>query len=49
MVDAAVMEPVELHVHGFGSFGLDMTVDDVFSSAVVSLDRCRRLMMTQFL
>ena len=40
MVDAAVMEPVELHAHGFGSFGMDMTVYDVSSSAVVSLDRC---------
>ena len=46
MVDAAVMEPVETHVHGFGLFGLDMTVDDVFRSAVVSLDRCRRLKVT---
>ena len=49
MVDAAVTEPVELHVHDFGSFGLDTTVDDAFSSAVVSLDRSRRLTMTQFL
>ena len=49
LVDAAVKEPVELHVHGFGLFRLDMTVDDAFSSAVVSLDRSRGLMMTQFL
>ena len=49
MVDAAVTEPVEFHVNGFGSFGLDMTVDDAFSSAVVSLDRCRWLTMTPFM
>ena len=28
---------------------MDTTVDDTFSSAVVSLDRSRRLMMSQFL
>jgi hypothetical protein len=46
LVDAAVMEPVEIHVHGFGPFGLDTTVDDAFSSAVVRLDRSRGLTMT---
>ena len=49
LVDTAVVEPMELHVNGFCLFGLDTTVDDVFSSAVVRLDRCRRLTMTQFL
>ena len=49
LVDTAVTEPVEVHVHGIGSFGLDTTVDDAFSSAVVCLDRSRGLMMTQFL
>ena len=43
MVDALVTKPVELHVHGFGLFRLDTTVDDAFGSAVVSLDGCRGL------
>ena len=49
LVDTAVAEPMELHVHGFCFFGLDMTVDDVVSSAVVSLDGCRGLRTSQFL
>ncbi len=34
------MEPVQSKVYGFGLFGLDMTVDDSFGSAVVGLDGC---------
>ena len=48
-VDTAVVEPMELHVNGFCLFGLDTTVDDTFSSAVVHLDWSRGVMMTQFL
>ena len=49
LVDTAVMKPMESHVHGFCSFGLDTTVDDAFGSAVVSLDECRGFGMSQFL
>ena len=35
LVDTAVSKQVESHVHGFGMFGLDMTVDDALGSAVV--------------
>ena len=40
MVDTAVSKPVESHLHGFGMFGLDMTLDDAVGSAVVGLDQC---------
>ena len=43
MVDALVMEPVKMHVHGFGELRLYRTVDDTLSSTVVSLYRRRRL------
>ena len=49
MVDAAVAEPVEAHVHGFGTFWLDTAVDNAFGSAVVCLDWSRGLLVTQFL
>ncbi len=49
LVDTVATEPVEMHVHGFGLFGLDTTIDDALSSAVVCLDWSRGLMMTQFL
>ena len=49
LVDTSISEPVESHFHGLCLFWLDMTVDDTFGSAVVSLYRCRGLNITQFL
>ena len=49
LVDIAVMEEMELHVHGCCSSRLNVTVDDSFGSAVVGLDGCRGLRMSQFL
>ena len=40
LVDTAITKPVILHVHGFGSFGMEMTVDNIVGSAVVCLDGC---------
>ena len=45
LVSTTVSEPAELHVHGFSLSWLDMTVDDAFDSAVVSLYQCRVLCM----
>jgi hypothetical protein len=44
-----VADPVETHVHGFGSALLDRVVGDAFSAFVVGLDGCGRLWMTEFL
>jgi hypothetical protein len=49
LIDTIVLEPVELHDHGFGSFGLDATVGDAFGSDAVSLDGCRGLGISQLL
>ena len=43
----AVMKPVEVHVNCFGLFVLNTTVDDIFGSAIVSLDGCGGLRMSQ--
>ena len=48
MVATLVMEPVKMHVHGFGALRLYTTVDDTLSSTV-GLYRRRRLTMLQFL
>ena len=45
----AISEPVESHVHGFGPFGLDLSVDDAFGGGVVCLERGGRLCVSEFL
>ena len=44
-----ISQPVEAHVHGFGSFLLDSVVDDSLGCAIVSFDGCSGLRVTQFL
>ena len=39
------LQPVELHVHRFGASWLNVVGDDVMGCAVVSLDRCGRLLV----
>ena len=41
----AIAKPMELHVHGFEPFGLNVIFDDTFSRAIVRLQRCARLWM----
>jgi hypothetical protein len=42
-----VADPVETHVHGFGSALLDRVVGDAFSAFVACLGGCVRLWMTE--
>ena len=44
----AVAKPMEAHVHGFGSLGLDFMVDYALSCCVVGLQRGRSLLVTEF-
>jgi hypothetical protein len=43
-----VTNPIETHVHGFGAFLFDIVVGNAGGSAVVSLNWCRRLGMSEF-
>jgi hypothetical protein len=43
-----VTEPVEVHVHCFGSFRLDFAVYDCISHSIVRLEGCIRLLMAEF-
>ena len=44
-----VADPGKTHIHGFGAFLFDCIVGNARCSAVVGLDRGRRLIVTQFL
>ena len=41
-----VLDPIELHVHGFGTLLFDVFGGDSNGSCVVRLHRCRRLRMS---
>ena len=45
----AVSQPVEPHVHCFGSFCLYFAVDDGVGHCIVGLDRCGGLFVAEFL
>ena len=44
----AFLDPIEVHVNGFGYILLDRTVGKAFSSVVVDADWCRWLWVTEF-
>ena len=37
LTDAEILQPVEVHVHGFGAFWLDPFVDNAFGGGIVDL------------
>ena len=45
----SVSQPVEPHVHGFGSLLFDSVIDYSLGCTVISLDRCSWLGMSKFL
>ncbi len=49
LVDAAIPQPMETHIHGFDTFWLDPFVDDAFGSGIVDLNRGGRLFVPHFL
>ena len=49
LVDTAILQPVESHVHRFSMFRLDSTVDNTFDGGVFCLDGCRGLFVPHFL
>ena len=44
----SVADPIETHIHSFGTFLFDIIGGDTYCSGVVGLERCRRLRMPQF-
>ena len=44
----AIAQPVEMHIHGFCAFWLDLTIDDALGHGVVSLDGRGWLFVPQF-
>ena len=49
LVDAAISQPMETHIHGFGTFWLYPFVDDAFGSGIVDLNGGGRLFVPHFL
>ncbi len=49
LVDAAIRQPMETHIHGFGTFWLDLFVDDAFGGGIVDLNGGGRLFVPHFL
>ena len=47
LVDAAIPQPMEMHIHGFGTFWLHPFVDDAFGGGIVDLNRGGRLFVPQ--
>jgi hypothetical protein len=49
LIDAAILQPVETHIHGFGTFWLHLFVDDAFGGGIVNLNGGGRLFVSHFL
>ena len=49
LVDAAISQPMEAHIHGFGTFWLLPFVDDAFGGGIVNLNGGGRLFVSHFL
>ncbi len=49
LIDAAILQPMETHIHGFGTFWLHLFVDDAFGSGIVNLKGGGRLFVSHFL
>jgi hypothetical protein len=49
LVDAAISQPMEAHIHGFGTFWLHPFVDDAFGGGIVNLNGGGRLFVSHFL
>ncbi len=49
LVDAAIPQPMEMHIHGFGTFWLHPFVDDAFGGGIVNLNGGGRLFVSHFL
>ena len=49
LVDAVILQPMETHIHGSGTFWLHPFVDDAFSGGIVNLNRGGRLFVSHFL
>ena len=45
----AVLDPIEAHVYGFGSFLVDCAIGEAFCGRVVDADWSRWLWVTEFL
>ena len=49
LADAAISQPMEMHIHGFGMFRLHSFVDDAFGGGIVNLNGGGRLFVSHFL
>ena len=49
LVDAAIPQPMEMHILGFGTFWLYPFVDDAFGGGIVNLNGGGRLFVPHFL
>jgi len=49
LADAAIPQPMEMHIHGFGTFWLHPFVDDAFGGGIVNLNGVGRLFVSHFL
>ena len=49
LADAAIPQPMETHIHGFGTFWLHPFVDDAFGGGIVNLNGGGRLFVSHFL
>ncbi len=43
-----VLDPIKMHIHGFGAFLFDAVIGDASRSAGVNLDGRRRLRLAEF-
>ncbi len=48
LIDAAIPQPMETHIHGFGTFWLHPFVDDAFGGGIVNLNEGGRLFVSHF-
>ena len=48
LVETAIPQPIETHIHGFGTFWHPF-VDDAFSGGIVNLNRGGHLFVSRFL